>query len=252
MSISVCIATYNGEKYLSRQLQSILEQLANGDEVVVVDDCSNDETVEVVNRFDDHRISVHVNDRNRGEVFSFSRAILLANNDFVFLSDQDDIWKPGRVSLMQQCLVESGAQVVTSNFGWVNSNEELIDVSYDGVASCDSKKHFNNIAGIFVGKTNYFGCAMAFRRDFVHLIAPIPAFVESHDLWIALASNLYGSNVHLDAKTLLKRRHDNNATSTVSTRSLYRKLRSRVIFAMSLILLFVRQRRSYGQKKVAP
>lgn len=246
MSISVCMASYNSEKYISRQLWSILEQLTHDDEVIVVDDCSTDRTVEMVRRLNDHRISVHVNDRNRGEVFSFGRAISLAKNDFLFLSDQDDIWIPGRVSLMQQCLIESGASVVTSNFEWINASEEPIDVLYDGVASRDSKRHLNNIIDIFVGKTNYFGCAMAFRRDFMPVVAPIPSFVESHDLWIALASNLARSNAHLDESTLLKRKHATNATSTVSTRSLYRKLRSRVVFAISLIVLFVRHRRLCG------
>lgn len=248
MSISVCMATYNGEKYVSRQLRSILEQMTDTDEVIVVDDCSTDGTVETVKRLGDHRITVYVNDRNRREVFSFGRAMSLAKNDFLFLSDQDDIWIPGRVSLMQQCLIESGASVVTTNFEWINANEEPIHVSYDGVKSLDSKKYFKNIVDIFVGKTNYFGCAMALRREFAHKVVPIPSFVESHDLWIALASNLAGSNVHLDEKTFLKRKHTSNATSTVSTRNLYRKLRSRVVFAMSILVLFPKLKNLFGQR----
>lgn len=236
------MATYNGEKYVSRQIGSILEQLTEHDEVIVVDDCSTDGTVAAVRGLDDRRIAVHVNDRNRGEVFSFGRAMCLAKNEFLFLSDQDDIWLPGRVSLMQQRLVEAGAQVVSSNFQWIDADDEPIDVRYDGVASRDSSRHLKNIVDIFLGKTNYFGCAMALRRDFVRVVAPIPSFVESHDLWIALASNVAGSNVHLDEKTFLKRRHAHNATRTVSSRSLYRKLRSRMVFAMSLAVLCGRRR----------
>jgi len=247
MSVSVCMATYNGEKYVSRQLRSILEQLADDDEVVVVDDCSTDGTVETVKRLGDRRITVHVNDRNRGEVYSFGEAISRARNSFLFLSDQDDVWVPGRVSLMQRCLVDAGANVVSSNFEWITATEDPIDVPYDGVASRDSRRHLKNIVDIFLGKTNYFGCAMALRREFAPLVAPIPAFVESHDLWIALAGNLARSNVHTDESTLLKRKHDNNATSTVSSRSLYRKLRSRVVFAMSLVVLFARRRRLLRQ-----
>jgi len=245
MSVSVCMATYNGEKYLSRQLHSILEQLTDDDEVIVVDDCSTDGTVETLKRLGDPRIAVHVNDRNRGEVFSFGRAMQLAKNDFVFLSDQDDVWTPGRVSLMQRRLVESGASVVSSNFEWITANDDPIDVAYNGVAARDSRRHFKNIVEIFVGKTNYYGCAMALRREFVRVVAPIPRFVESHDLWIALASNFTGSNVHVDESTLLKRKHASNVTSTISTRSLYRKLRSRVVFVMSLVVLCARRRRLF-------
>ena len=242
MSISVCMATYNGERFVAQQLRSILAELSDDDEVIVVDDCSMDDTVETAQGVGDRRISLHVNDRNRGEVFSFSRAMSLARNEFVFLSDQDDLWIPGRALVMRQRLTASGASVVSSNFAWMNTNGEPIEVSYDGVRSSDSNRNLKNIVNIFMGKTTYFGCAMAFRREFVRVIAPIPAFVESHDLWIALASNLVGSNVHLDEKTLRKRKHADNATSTVSTRSLYRKVRSRVVFALSLIVLFGRTR----------
>jgi len=251
MNVSVCMATYNGEKYVSRQLTSILDQLADDDEVIVIDDCSTDATIDVVKQLGDRRIAVHVNDRNRGEVFSFGRAIQLARNEFVFLSDQDDIWTPGRVGLMRRRLVEAKVSVVSSNFEWIAANEAPIDVPYDGVASGDSKRHFKNIVDIFVGRTNYYGCAMAFRRDFVRVLAPIPRFVESHDLWIALASNVAGSNVHIDDRTLLKRKHGANVTNTVSNRILYRKLKSRVVFAMSLVVLFARQRRLFGKRSAA-
>jgi glycosyltransferase involved in cell wall biosynthesis len=240
VNISVCMATYNGEAYVVRQVTSILEQLTPTDEIVVVDDCSTDRTVETILRIGDPRISIHVNDRNRREVYSFSRAISLARNEIVFMADQDDVWMPGRATLMKQRLLASNAVVLSSNFRWMNALEEPIDVPCDGVSAAQSTKHVRNVADIFIGKTNYFGCAMAFRREFVPVIAPIPAFVESHDLWIALASNLARANIHLDEPTLLKRKHGNNATSTVSTRSLYRKLRSRVIFALSLVVLLNR------------
>jgi len=238
------MATYNGEKYVARQLRSILEQLDDGDEVIVIDDCSTDGTAETVMALGDRRISVYRNERNKGEVFSFGRAIALAKNAVLFLSDQDDVWIPGRVSLMQQRLAESGANVVSANFRWIDAAGNPIDVPYDGVASRDSRRHAKNIVDIFLGKTNYFGCAMAFRREFVPVVAPIPSFVESHDLWLALAGNLARSNVHADELTLLKRKHGSNATSTVSPRSLYRKIRSRFVFALSLAVLFVRYRRT--------
>jgi len=236
------MATYNGEKYVARQLQSILEQLDDGDEVIVVDDCSTDGTTETVRRLGDRRVTVHQNERNRGEVFSFGRAIALAKNAFLFLSDQDDVWIPGRLSLMRQRLVESGANVATANFRWIDSAGDPIDVPFDGVASRDSRRHAKNIVDIFLGRTNYFGCAMAFRREFVPVVSPIPSFVESHDLWIALASNVARSNVHIDEHTLLKRKHGRNTTSTVSSRSLHRKIWSRLVFALSLVVLFFRHR----------
>jgi glycosyltransferase involved in cell wall biosynthesis len=232
------MATFNGERYVGRQLESILEQLSADDEVIVVDDRSTDGTIEAVRRVNDPRIAVHLNDRNRREVYSFSRAISLARHRHIFLSDQDDIWLPGRVALMKQAL--RSASLVTTNFEWIDEEERPLDVAYDGVLPQDSSRHLKNIAGVFIGKTSYFGCAMAFRRTLMPVIVPIPDYVESHDCWIALAANFIGSNVHLGESTLRKRRHGNNATSTISSRSLGLKLRARAIFARSLLELWNR------------
>jgi hypothetical protein len=128
----------------------------------------------------------------------------------------------------------------------MDADERPLDVAFDGVSSTASTRHFRNIADIFIGKTNYFGCAMAFRRSLVPLIVPIPPYVESHDLWIALAANQIGSNLHIDDKTLRKRRHGSNTTSTVSNRSLFLKLRSRWIFLKSMIDLAARRRRLFS------
>ncbi len=243
MTVSVCLATYQGEEYVERQLRSILDQLGPGDEVIVVDDCSHDRTVEIIEGMRDPRVVVYLNPVNRREVFSFGRAIELARGDIIFLADQDDIWLPGRVELMASRLQASGAALVTSNFEWMDAEERPLNVVFDGVSSKTSKHHFSNILDIFIGKTNYFGCAMMFTRSLVPLITPIPPYVESHDLWIALAANQIGSNLHIDEKTLRKRRHGSNATSTVSARPLFLKLRSRCIFLRSMIDLASRQRR---------
>jgi glycosyltransferase involved in cell wall biosynthesis len=245
--ISVCMATYDGEPYVVAQLRSILDQLAEDDEVIVVDDCSRDGTLNAVRGLEDPRIRVYVNERNRREVFTFGRAIELATRDVVFLSDQDDIWTPGRVNLMCRCLRESGADLVTSNFVWMDANENPLEVKFNGVSSKSSRSYLRNIVDIFIGKTNYFGCAMAFRKSLVPFIIPIPHYVESHDLWIALAANIKRSNLHIDDSTFRKRRHGQNATHTVSRRSLYLKLRSRIIFAESMLLLYARKLSQAGR-----
>ncbi len=236
------MATYQGQDYVEGQLRSILEQLGPNDEVIVVDDCSRDRTVEIIEAIADRRIAVHRNPVNRREVYSFGRAIELAQGDVIFLADQDDIWLPGRVELMAGKLKTSGADLVSSNFEWMDAEQRPMHVAYDGVSSETSSRHLKNILDIFIGKTNYFGCAMAFRRSLVPLIAPIPAYVESHDLWIALAANQIGSNLHIDDSTLRKRRHGSNTTSTVSNRPLLHKLRSRLIFLKSMRELARRRR----------
>jgi glycosyltransferase involved in cell wall biosynthesis len=236
-TVSVCMATYNGARFLGRQLESILTELGPGDEVVVVDDCSRDDTPGIIEAVGDPRIRWQVNDANRREAFSFGRAMGLARNEVIFLSDQDDVWIPGRVARMTEALLDSGAWVVATNFAWMNDAEETLDVRIDGVRAADSRRHLKNVLDIFLGRTNYYGCAMAFRRELNRILLPIPAMVESHDLWVALAGNLLRKNVHLEEETLRKRQHGGNVTSPLSSRALYRKLWSRGVFAASLAVL---------------
>lgn len=233
--ISVCMATYNGAAYLDEQVTSILEQLAPEDEVIVVDDCSTDNTVSMLESRRDPRLSVHRNERNRGHVFSFARAIALARHPIILLSDQDDRWVAGRARLLVDALENSNALVVTSNSNYMDGEGIPIDFPVPVLRGQDSNRYVWNIVGIFLGRASYYGCAMAFRKDIVPLILPMPGVASSHDLWIALASNLIASNLHLDAVTLTRRIHGRNLTT--SRRSIFSKLYIRWLHGCSLMVL---------------
>ena len=83
--------------------------------------------------------------------------------------------------------------LLTSNFKWIDENDNPIEVLHDGVDQKDSKKYLKNVLDIFIGKTNYFGCAMVFKQELTSAISPTPKFAESHDLWVALAANILKS-----------------------------------------------------------
>src|SRR3546814_6979697 len=95
--ISVCMGTYNGARWIEIQLGSILSQLSPEDEVVIVDDGSKDDTLDRVASFNDPRVRVLRNGRNRGVDLTFERALGEARGDIIFLSDQDDFWYPNKV-----------------------------------------------------------------------------------------------------------------------------------------------------------
>jgi len=239
MDISVCIATFNGEKYIELQINSIIKQLDSFDEVIIVDDCSKDNTLNIIRSIGDSRIKIYQNEINRGHVYSFSRAIELASKKIIFMSDQDDIWKNNRLILMKEKLLNSSALLLTSNSEFINSVGDKIDFKIDGVDEINSFKYLNNIIDIFRGKTNYYGCAMAFKSELKKIILPMPNYVESHDLWIAMAANLIKSNVHSNDITLERRIHGSNAS--VVNRRLILKLKSRIVFLKSLIQLIFRK-----------
>ncbi len=235
MTVSVCMATYNGAQYLRAQLLSILAQLGGSDEVVVVDDASTDATLAVLRAIGDARVTVHTNPRNLGHVQTFARAMALAKNEVIFLADQDDVWLPDRLQHMLDALDVSGALVVASNFACIDREGRPTAFPCHRLRAADSTRHLANLAGIFAGRRGYFGCAMALRRGILKVALPIPAFVESHDLWLAQIANLARANVHLESNTLTRRIHGANATDL--SRPLWRKLWSRVGYGRSLLLL---------------
>jgi len=236
--VSVCMATYNGERYLQEQVESILLQLESTDELIVVDDSSDDGTINLLRAIGDQRIIIHRNNSNLGHVQTFSKAISLASNPIILMADQDDIWVTGRVAKMLKALEEKGVDLVSSNSDFIDSEGRPIPPLHVGLSEADSRCYGANIMRIFMGKAFYDGCAMGFRSSLRDLILPIPNYVESHDLWIAMASNIAKSNIHLVCITLKRRIHDQNAS--VKNRLFKAKIRSRAVFLISLFHLSFR------------
>jgi len=236
MRRTVCLATYNGEKYIDEQLSSILTEIDAEDEVIIVDDKSSDNTIELIKRINDKRIKIFENDVNKGVNVTFERAISLSNGDIIFLADQDDIWIKGRIQTMTTALIH--ACLVSSNFDCFDDAGNSYKEFESKIDAKNSKKYFRNIIDIFLGKKNYYGCAMAFRKEIIPVILPFPPFIESHDLWIAKAANLIKSNIHIDDFTLHRRIHGNNIS--IVNRKIGYKLWSRIIFFVSIFIIIKR------------
>ncbi|WP_312673112.1 glycosyltransferase family 2 protein [Microbacterium sp.] len=228
--VSVCMATYNGERYLAPQLESILAELEPQDEVVVVDDASTDGTVAVLAGFDDPRIRVHARGDNRGYVRTFEEALNRATGDVVMLSDQDDVWIPGRRALFLAALEDSA--VAASNLVLLGSDDPLpnpITRRPWRLRAAWSRQGVRNALRILAGMAPYYGCAMAVRRDALDRVLPFPPYLdESHDLWIALVGNAHRTMTHIEAPTIRRRIHDANASPS-RPRGIGAVLRARVM-----------------------
>lgn len=230
--VSVCMAAYNGSEYIAEQIHSILPQLAQDDELVIVDDCSNDGTVDVLRALNDARIRLTSNENNIGYVGTFERAIRLSQGEYIFLCDQDDVWLEGRVEQMISAL-ESNL-VVASNFSYFGGLPRKIESLR--LRARDSQRNWSNIVALWIGIRPYYGCAMAFRQQAKDAILPFPSFMkETHDQWIALVGNLAKSIVHLEADTLVRRLHDNNTTPK-KFRRISQILSARIAFIREFLL----------------
>ncbi|WP_459281028.1 glycosyltransferase [Arthrobacter sp. TMN-37] len=203
------MAAYNGADYIEEQITSILQDLGPEDELIVVDDKSTDKTAALVEAITDPRVSLHRSPVNQRYVRTFDDAARLSRGEYIFFSDQDDVWIPGRTDLMIEALGTKA--VVAGNVALFGGPAESAPWS---LRAKDSTHRWRNLAGVLVGYRPYYGCAMGFRRDFASVVLPMPRFLfESHDLWLAIAGNIAGEMVHVDAQPVLYRRlHDNNET----------------------------------------
>ena len=242
MRISVCIATYNGEKYIHAQIASILPQLGSEDEIIVSDDSSTDRTVEIIKAFNDPRISILEHQQFRSHVYNFENALRHAQGEYIFLSDQDDIWLPEKVETMLSLL--SSYDLVLSDAWVVNEKEETIH---------DSFFQFNHSRkGLMKNlyKNSYLGCCMAFNRSILNIALPFPKNINMHDWWIGLIAEIYGSVCFTDKKLILYRRHGDAVTPTdrKSTNPLLKKIGFRIAMVRELLSRILTQLWYYFQK----
>lgn len=239
------MASYNGSKFISEQVSSILEQLTNADELVIVDDASTDGTLDAIRQFKDSRIRLISAPSNQGYVRSFEQAVLASNGGYIFLADQDDVWIEGRLERMIDVLADH--QLVASNFDVLGGGQRP---PIPRLRSEDSSRRAANLAGILVGYRAYYGCGMAFRRDLLDMFVPIPPYLhESHDLWLAICGNTVGSIAHMDGSSLLRRIHGDNATPQ-GWRSLTTILRARLVLLRLLWEAFQRATTQRRRRKI--
>jgi glycosyltransferase involved in cell wall biosynthesis len=213
--ISVCLASYNGALYIQEQLDSILQQLGPKDEVIVSDDCSGDATCDIIRDIKDDRIRLYQHSINIGPIKNFEFALQKASGDMIFLSDQDDIWMPGKVSTIVSLLQEY--HLICHNAAILEDfNLPKEDSKYSNLF-----ERYQAKSGILknILKNSYTGCCMAFRRDVLKLSLPFPQYISMHDQWIGLVANSLYKVLFWEKNLIQYRRHSSNVTQWNKTPS---------------------------------
>jgi len=232
--ISVCIATYNGEKYIKEQIDSIIFQISDIDEIIVSDDGSTDMTLEILRNYNDHKIKIILNDKNKkGFIHNFENALNKANGEYIFLCDQDDVWLPNKVSM-------------------ILSELETVDLVYTNALMVDEKLRELGILytkpniGFFpnLKKNNFVGATMAFRRQLLYKALPFPDKIPAHDHWLGLVAELYGKTSFIPEPLILYRRHPLNVSQTgkKSTSSLTQKIKWRINIIFALLMRYLKSK----------
>jgi glycosyltransferase involved in cell wall biosynthesis len=211
MKISIALASYNGEKFLTDQLFSIINQSLLPNEIVIVDDCSQDGTVDIVKRFmnkknqSDVKIKLFANKQNEGVLKTFQKAILKTEGDIIFFSDQDDLWNFKKIeSTAKVFQSKRGVGVVATSYNLINQEGKMIKKGNDSGSL--EEISFDSI----IGGNKYPGCTMAIKSNYRHFFVDLPLGGFLHDWFIALISSIQNEFFYFYQPLTSYRLHEGN------------------------------------------
>ncbi|WP_428070482.1 glycosyltransferase family 2 protein [Chryseobacterium gambrini] len=223
MKTSVAVCTYNGEKFLQQQIDSILNQTHPVDEIIVCDDGSTDATVEILNSYKEkypELFQIHINEKNLRSVKNFEKAISLCTHEIIFLSDQDDIWVENKVEkYLDYFENHPETEVIASNGFGIDDDGKLLDVItiWDVIGFMKAKNIKIDFFEIISFSGNIAtGATMAIKKDFVKKTIPFPLVPEfHHDEWIALIAASENRFDFIDDKMFYYRQHQSQQVGGV-------------------------------------
>ena len=235
MRVSVCMAVRNGANFIQQQIASILPQLGDEDELLIVDDASRDNTVAIIDAFGDRRIRILHQAENRGVVRSFGRALEEARGDFILLTDHDDIWRGDKVAkFLEVFRTRPEVTVVMSDLVIINADGEVMSGP-----KFETRRFYQGVFRNLV-RNRYQGSAMGFRRTILQYCLPFPSDIPIHDIWIGLVNQFVGEAAFIPEPLLLYRRHGRNDSPDTHA-PLSKMIRWRWALIKNLALLYVRK-----------
>lgn len=216
-NIAILLATYNGEKYLKEQLDSIYSQSYNNWSLYIRDDGSSDRTIDIILEYSEKYSNIFlVTDENKhlGATYSFLNMLKVVNSNYYMFSDQDDVWLPNKINdsfaAMKQAelIYKNKPIIIHTDVSLVDKELRLLCQSYWKVIGLnpDKLKTYNYLA-----QSSYVqGCTMLFNQQVKELSFPVSRHAIMHDWWIATRIINKGVICTLHAPTMLYRQHEQN------------------------------------------
>ncbi|MCR4717369.1 MAG: glycosyltransferase family 2 protein [Lachnospiraceae bacterium] len=206
---TILMATYNGEKYVIDQIKSLLDQTYRPLEIIVIDDCSTDNTVDVIRRYCDsydigRLVTVKESGLNKGVVKNFLDAInSFRDRKYIFLCDQDDYWQPNKVELMMKKMLQLENEdnmpyVLCHNYNIADENNNVIEQKEIGSVEFKDLIYHPQIPG----------CCMMINGLLIERLRVASDKINMHDWYLSLVAGLLGKNVVLDEYLVNYRQHE--------------------------------------------
>lgn len=233
--ISVCMATFNGEKYIKDQIDSIIQQLSPNDELIISDDGSTDSTLSIINAYKDNRIHLLTHSPNKNSsghkkaCDNFENAIKNSSGDIIFLTDQDDIWQSNKIEI---CLEElEDYDFLVHDMAIMDSEGKII--KENRYFSNPLPKNWLSI----IMKMNLWGCCMVFKRKCLQYLLPFPKSIIVHDYWIVSMCLKKGKCKYIDKSLIKYREHADSVSYKRSHSLLYR-----ISYRLNLMIEVIRRK----------
>ena len=200
--VSIALCTYNGGRFLGQQLDSIIRQTYQNLEIIIVDDCSTDGTPEVITQYakKDSRIKFFKNETNLGFNKNFEKAIRLTTGEYISISDQDDIWLPGKIEAMVKNIADNW--LIYSKSVFINDKNEVMTdrmLNESGIVPVNYKGIL--LANFVTGHT------VLFKREFIDSFLPFPE-TGFYDWWMGFVALYHDKAIFLNEILTQYRIHD--------------------------------------------
>lgn len=232
--VSVCMITYNGEKFVEDQIRSILNQLSEEDELIISDDSSWDKTIEIIENIQDNRIKLLKNNTFKNPTFNMENALKNANGNIIIMSDQDDVWLDNKVATIKMYM---------DKFDYVVSDCYVTDgdlnIMYDTRYIPEAGIAVNKFSALFK-PTPYQGSCAAFNRKVLLKALPFPSYIQSHDRWLGYIASFLFEYKLIPEKLIYYRRHENNV-STSSTGKSKNSFAQKIIYRFGYIFALLKR-----------
>jgi len=215
--VSIALCTYNGERFLARQLDSLIAQTYKNIEIIAVDDCSGDDTVAILSAYatDHPHIFIYSNENNVGFLKNFEKALGYCNGEFIALCDQDDLWDSRKIEL--QVAAMGNNQIVYHDSELINDDGDALGKKMSDI--------FNFYRGGQPEAFLFYNCisghAMMIRRDLLKHALPLQD-IYYHDWWLAYVGANTGT-VDFIPQCLVKYRQHNDSSTDLLRKNKVKK-----------------------------
>lgn len=219
--IDILLATYNGEKYIKEQIDSILNQTYSNFRLLISDDCSQDGTRKILEEYQkkDNRIILFYQEKNLGYVKNFEFLLTKVKNNIYALSDQDDVWNKEKIEKYINKMYEDNSDLVFGDLEIVDENLDTIYNSFNRFMKLNKKIIKAKGHNKMYLHNCVTGCTIVAKNKFMDKILPIPNETKSllHDHWISLIISIYGKTSYIEKTYIKYRQHEKNQIGTSKT-----------------------------------